>query len=184
VSFGFILITAIALSLDAFAVSVSCGITQSVKSTGDKLKLAAFFGIFQGFMPLISYHISKLVIPEGWKYAGLVSFIIMEVIGIHMIMEFLSKEEECGYGTLSLRRLLLLSIATSIDAFAAGLTFSLLAGNIYLAVLGISVITFIFSLTGAFFGCRFGGKMKKGAELTGAILIMLIGIKFLVDSFI
>lgn len=183
-TFSFIILTAFALSLDAFAVSVSCGITQGAKRTSDKFRLALFFGLFQGLMPLISYFIASWFLPENWKYAGFISFVIMLAIGTHMIWEFFKKEEECGYGRLTLRRLLFLSVATSIDAFAAGLTFALMDGNIYSAVLGISVITFSLSLAGVFFGCRIGGKLKKGAELAGAIMIILIGIKFLIDALI
>lgn len=181
-SISFIFLTAVALSLDAFAVSVSCGITQGTKRTSDKFRLALFFGLFQGIMPLLSYYLSNIFIPEEWKYSGILAFIIMTAIGIHMIIEYFSKEEECGYGRLTIRRLLFLSFATSIDAFAAGLTFALMKGNIYLAVLGISVITFSLSLTGVYFGCKLGGKMKKSAELVGAVMIILLGIKFLIDS--
>lgn len=181
-TFSFIIFTALALSLDAFAVSVSCGIMQGAKKTSDKFRLAIFFGLFQGLMPLLSYHISNWFFPENWKYSGYVSFAIMMAIGIHMIIEFIKKEEECGYERLTLKRLIFLSIATSIDAFAAGLTFVLMDGNIYLASAGIASITFILSLTGVFFGCRIGDKLKKGAELAGAVMLIIIGIKFLFDA--
>lgn len=183
-TFSFVFITAIALSLDAFAVSVSCGITQSVKSTQDKIRMALIFGLFQGVMPLISYFVSGFVFPDGWKYSGFLAFAIMTGIGIHMIKEFFSKEEECGYGRMTLKRLIFLAFATSIDAFAAGFTLALMKGNVFMAAVEIGIITFLLSLTGVFFGCRFGGKLKKGAELLGAVMIILIGIKFLIDTII
>ncbi len=179
---SFILITSLALSLDAFAVSVSCGITQGTKKTFDKIRLAVFFGLFQGIMPLISYYLSSWFLPENWKYAGYVSFLIMMAIGIHMIVEFIQKDEECGYGRLTLKRLIFLSIATSIDAFAAGLTFVLMDGNIFFATSCIALITFVLSLIGVFFGCRIGDRLKKGAELAGAVMLILIGVKFLLDA--
>ena len=179
---SFIFLTAVALSLDAFAVSVSCGITQSAKRTQDKFKLAISFGLFQAFMPVISYYLSRTIVPTDWPYSGIAAFVIMTAIGIHILIEFLKKEEECGYKPLSVTRILFLSLATSIDAFAVGFTLAVMSGNIWLAAGTIGIITFILSLVGVFFGCRLGGRLKKGAELVGALMMFGLGIVFLIES--
>ena len=183
-SFVFLLFTSIALALDAFAVSVSCGITQSAKTHYSKFKLAGFFGFFQGIMPAAAYFISDAINVDLGNFTGPVAFIILLGIGLHMIRESFKKEEECGYGELTLKRLLLLSIATSIDAFATGISFSLLDINIWLPIIMIALITFSLSLLGVYFGCRIGSKLKNSAELSGGVILILIGLKILIEGFI
>ncbi len=183
-SFLFLLFTSIALALDAFAVSVSCGITQSAKTHASKIKLAGFFGFFQGVMPAAAYFLSGAINIELGKFTGPVAFIILLGIGFHMIRESFKKEEECGYGELTIKRLLLLSFATSIDAFATGISFSLLDINIWPPVIMIAAITFSLSLTGVYFGCKIGSRLKNGAELTGGIILILIGLKILIEGLI
>lgn len=179
-----LILTAIALSLDAFAVSVSCGITRNAPSHSDKFKLAGFFGFFQGGMPLAAFFLAGLINVDLGHFTGPVAFIILLAIGIHMIKEGFSKEEECGYGRLSLRRLLALSVATSIDAFATGISFSIIDIDIWPAVIMISVITFGISLAGVYFGCKIGGKIKSGAEFAGGIILIAIGLKILIEGFL
>ncbi len=183
-SFVFLLLTSLALSLDAFAVSVSCGITQSAKTHILKFKLASFFGFFQGIMPAIAFFLSKTIKVDFGKFTGPIAFLILLFIGMHMIRESFKTEEECGYGELTIKRLLILSIATSIDAFATGISFSLLSINIWLAIILISIITFIMSLVGVYFGSRIGEKLKNRTELAGGIILILIGLKILIEGLI
>lgn len=183
-SFIFLLLTAIALSLDAFAVSVSCGITKSADSHSSKIKLAVFFGAFQGLMPAAAYFLSGIIKIDLGKFAGIAAFLILIIIGLHMIRQSLKTEEECGYGKLTLKRLLFLSIATSIDAFATGISFSLLDIEIWNVVLMIAVTTFLLSLIGVYFGCRIGDKLKNKAELAGGLILIIIGLKILIESLI
>lgn len=183
-NFIFLFFTSVALALDAFAVSVSCGITQSARTHQTKIKLAAFFGIFQGLMPAAAYFLSDIINLNLGNFTGPVAFIILLIIGVHMIRESFKSEEECGYGELTLRRLLLLSIATSIDAFATGISFSLLDINIWPAVIMIALITFSLSLAGVYFGCRIGSKFKNGAELSGGVILIIIGMKILIEGLI
>lgn len=183
-SFIILLLTSLALSLDAFAVSISCGITKSAKTHYSKFILATFFGFFQGFMPAIAFFLSNTIKINLGKFTGPVAFFILLIIGIHMIRESFKTEEECGYGDLTLKRLLMLSIATSIDAFATGISFSLLSINIWPAVIMIATITFLMSLGGVYFGCRLGDKLKNKAELTGGIILILIGLKILIEGLI
>lgn len=183
-SFLLLLMTSIALSLDAFAVSVSCGITKSANTHGSKIKLASFFGFFQGMMPAAAYYLANAIKIDLGTLTGPIAFVILLFIGLHMIRESFKKEEECGYGALTLKRLFALSIATSIDAFATGISFSLLDINIWPAVIMIASITFGISLIGVYFGCKIGDKIKNGAELTGGIILILIGLKILIEALI
>lgn len=183
-SFIFLLFTSIALALDAFAVSVSCGITKSARTNYSKIKLALFFGFFQGMMPAVAFYLSDVINVDFGKFTGPAAFVILLGIGIHMIREAFKREEECGYGELTLRRLLLLSIATSIDAFATGISFSLLNINIWPPVIMIATITFALSLAGVYFGYRIGSKLKNSAELTGGIILIMIGLKILLSGLI
>lgn len=183
-SFILLLLTSIALSLDAFAVAVSCGITKSADSHAAKFKLALFFGAFQGLMPAAAFYLSGIIKIDLGKFTGITAFLILLIIGIHMIRESFKTEEECGYGKLTIKRLLLLSVATSIDAFATGVSFSLLDIDIWPVVLMIAVTTFALSLTGVYFGCRIGDKLKNRAELAGGIILIFIGLKILIESFI
>lgn len=183
-SFILLLLTSLALSLDAFAVAVSCGITKSADSHWAKFKLAVFFGSFQGFMPAIAYYFSDIIRIDLGKFTGTAAFLILLIIGIHMIRESFKDEEECGYGKLTFKRLFLLSIATSIDAFATGISFSLLDIEIWPVVMMIALTTFSLSLIGVYFGCSIGGKLKNKAELSGGVILILIGLKIFIEGFI
>lgn len=183
-SFIFLFLTSVALSLDAFAVAVSCGITKSADSHVAKFKLAIFFGFFQGLMPAAAYYLSGIIKIDLGKFTGPAAFLILLSIGIHMIRESFKSEEECGYGKLTLKRLLLLSVATSIDAFATGISFSLLDIKIWPVVIMIAFTTFSLSLLGVYFGCRIGDKLKNKAELAGGVILILIGLKIFIESFI
>ncbi|MFO7612358.1 MAG: manganese efflux pump MntP family protein [Clostridia bacterium] len=176
--------TAIALSMDAFAVSISCGVGNNAKDIGTKFKLAAAFGIFQGFMPMAAYFLAGLIKIDLGGFTGIIAFLILMGVGLHMIKEAFDKNEKCGYGELTLARILLLSVATSIDAFATGIGFAVLDVNIWIAALEISVITFAVSLAGVFFGCKLGSIMKRGSEIAGGMILIIISLKFLIESII
>ncbi|MBN2557710.1 MAG: manganese efflux pump [Clostridia bacterium] len=177
-------LTAIALSMDAFAVSVSCGVGNNARDIGTKFKLAATFGIFQGLMPMAAYFLAGLIPFDLDGFAGIIAFLILMGVGLHMIKEAFDKNEKCGYGKLTFGRILILAVATSIDAFATGVGFALLDVNIWMAALEISLITFAVSLAGVFFGCKLGSLMKKGSEIAGGMILIVISLKFLIESII
>lgn len=179
-----IFLLGLALSADAFAVSIAAGICSKDVRVSDKLKMSAFFGIFQGLMPVIGWFAGFLFLAymktfDHWIAMGLLSF-----IGIKMMIES-RKPEDCktinyfAYGTL-----LLMAIATSIDALAAGLSILILDVEIYLPALFIASITFIVSLIGVNIGKRAGRKLGQSAELVGGIVLILIGVKIVFDSFL
>lgn len=183
-SFFLLFMTAAALSMDAFAVAVSCGMCRRIPKTRDKIRLAFFFGVFQGGMPVAGYFLSSIVKIKSDGWSGVAAFAILLIIGAHMIYEALSSDDSCEYARLSLTRLVFLSLATSIDAFATGISFYLLEVDILYAAVVVSSVTFAISGIGAFFGDRLNSFIKKGSEIAGGAILILIGIKFLLETFI
>jgi manganese efflux pump family protein len=181
-SFWLLTLTALALSMDAFAVSVSCGISGRASCTRIKIILAAAFGIFQGLMPALGYTFSSLISGHIEKYSGFIAFLILSLIGGHMIIESFSSNADKKCELLNYKRILILAIATSIDAFATGISFGLLDINIFAAAVQIAAITFIVSLIGAFFGEKIGIMFKRRAEMAGGIILILIGMKVFIEN--
>lgn len=174
----------LALSADAFAVSIAAGICSSEVRVADKLKMSAFFGIFQGLMPVIGWFAGFLFLAyikafDHWIAMGLLSF-----IGIKMIIESRKPEDCKTFCYFDLWPLFLMAIATSIDALAAGLSILILGEHIFFPALFITFITFIVSLIGVNIGKRAGRKLGQSAELVGGIVLILIGIKIVADSFL
>lgn len=182
-NFVTIFITAMALAMDAFAVAVSKGMTLKNLSKKICIKIALAFGIFQGIMPLLGWLLgisfeSYIKSLDHW-----IALILLGFLGIRMIMEFIEsrknnkedsyivKEEE-----LSNKELFMLSIATSIDALAVGISFAFLNVNITLASFTICIITFLVCLVGVYLGKKIGDVFSSYAELLGGIVLIIIGI--------
>lgn len=180
-----LLLIGIGLSMDAFAVSICQGLSMKKLRMDSIFLIAVFFGGFQAFMPFIGWGLGKqfeaYIIPvDHW-----VAFILLLFIGGKMIYEVTkskteSFEEECEI-KLKIKELLILSIATSIDALAVGVTFAFLKVNIIPAVSLIGVTTFLLSGAGVYIGNIFGSKFKSKAELAGGIILILIGFKILLE---
>lgn len=177
-----ILLIAIGLSMDAFAVSITSGIAIKDLKIRNALKIALFFGLFQAIMPVIGW-LSGITLRgfisgiDHW-----VAFALLSAIGVKMICEsFQNEKKKKDSKPLDLRVLLLLSIATSIDAFAVGITLSLLSSSIIMPVVIIGCITFLLSFAGVFIGNMAGHFFEKKMELAGGVTLILIGIKVLVD---
>ncbi|NTW71041.1 MAG: manganese efflux pump [Eubacteriaceae bacterium] len=172
--------TAVALSMDAFAVATSCGISNKAKTLILQLKIGIFFGFFQGIMPLLGYLLASFFAEKIRFIDHWIAFVLLAFIGIKMILE--SKEEErCRAGKLTNKYLFTLSIATSIDAMATGISFALLNVNIWAVSLIIGVTTFAISFTGARFGQNLGHKFQSGSEIFGGVILILIGGKILLE---
>lgn len=186
-SFTAILFTAFALSMDALAVSVTKGMTLKNLTKGISIKIALAFGLFQGGMPLLGWALgisfeSYIKSIDHW-----IALILLSFLGFKMIQEFIkSKKEgeevslECGITTdesnLSNKELIMLSIATSIDALAVGISFAFLSVDIIQASLIICIITFIVCLIGVILGNKIGDIFNGYAELVGGIILVIIGI--------
>lgn len=174
-----VVILAIALSMDAFAVSIGLG-SKRLKATQSLAVMAGiYFGLFQGFMPLIGYLGGKGVL--GWveAYASWIAFVLLLLIGGKMIYESLSEGIEEDISNITHKVMLMLAIATSIDAMAAGFTLTLLEVSPFMACAIIGITTFIFSYAGVFIGVKSGTWLESKAELLGGIILILIGFKML-----
>lgn len=175
---------AIGLSMDAFAVSVCKGLAMKEIRFKHLVTVGAWFGGFQALMPAVGYFLGTaferyIVSIDHW-----IAFVLLSIIGGNMIKESLSDEEEAADGSLSFKIMLIMAVATSIDALAVGITFAFLidsVANLIFAFLSIGIITFILSTAGVKIGNIFGVKYKSKAELTGGIILILIGVKILLE---
>jgi putative Mn2+ efflux pump MntP len=172
----------IGLSMDAFAVSISCGLTIKNLKKRNAFKIGAFFGGFQAIMPVIGWlagvNVRKLISGlDHW-----IAFGLLAIVGARMIHEAL-KEDDCGkrLNPLDTKTLLLLSIATSIDALAVGLSFAFLDISIVFPVIIIGLITFTISFAGVLGGKKIGQAFRKKVEITGGAILILIGLKIFIQ---
>lgn len=173
---------AVGLSMDAFAVSICKGLSTEKLKIKHYMAVGAWFGGFQALMPIIGYFLGSSFEKYITAFDHWVAFILLALIGGNMIKEALSKDEEKTDSSFSFKTMLLLAFATSIDALAVGITFALLPDvNIIAAVLFIGVTTFILSACGLKVGNVFGLKYKSKAELAGGIILILIGLKILLE---
>jgi putative Mn2+ efflux pump MntP len=172
---------AVGLSMDAFAVSVCKGLSMQRLNLKSMVTVGAWFGGFQALMPLIGYLLGSAFSGYITSFDHWIAFVLLSLIGANMIREAFSKEEEQSNGDLTFRSMLIMAVATSIDALAVGITFAFLEVNIIAAVLFIGVITFLLSSAGVRVGNIFGAKYKSGAELAGGIILILLGTKILLE---
>ncbi len=176
-------IIAVGLSMDAFAVAICKGLAVSKVKPKHMVTAGIWFGGFQGLMPLIGYFLGTTFEEYIVKFDHWVAFVLLGLIGANMIKESLSKEEdECPDASMGAKQMFTLAVATSIDALAVGITFALLPDvNIGAAVGFIGVITFILSAIGIKIGNIFGAKFKSKAEFTGGVILILMGLKILLE---
>lgn len=171
---------AVGLSMDAFAVAVSKGLSIRVIRLRYAVITGLFFGGFQALMPLVGFYLGTqfedyLTSIDHWIMFGL-----LFLIGFNMILES-RKEQKKMDDKLSFKNMTILSVATSIDALAVGVTFAFLEANIYTAIFVIGVITFLLSMAGVAIGNAFGAKFKSKAEFAGGLILILIGAKILLE---
>ncbi len=176
-------ILAVGLSMDAFAVSICKGLALRKVTFKECAKVGLYFGGFQAGMPVIGFILGVQFKDYITSIDHWIAFILLAIIGINMVKESLSKddEEEIEESDLSFKSMLILSIATSIDALAVGITFAFLKVNIIPAVIFIGIITLIISMCGVKIGNIFGDKFKSKAELLGGIILICIGLKILLE---
>ncbi len=173
---------AVGLSMDAFAVSICKGLSVKKIMPRHYIIVGAWFGGFQALMPLVGYFLGSTFQKYITAFDHWAAFALLVIIGGNMIKEGLSKDENKSDASFSFKAMLILAVATSIDALAVGITFALLPDvNIIAAVLFIGVTTFIFSACGLKVGNIFGLKYKSKAEIAGGIILILIGLKILLE---
>ena len=178
-----ILILAVGLSMDAFAVSICKGLAVKRIDMGKAGIVGLWFGGFQALMPMIGYFLGSRFSNAIQSVDHWVAFILLSLIGANMIREAMSKDEGAreDSGSLSFKTMLMLAVATSIDALAAGITFAFLDVDIALAAGMIGCTTCIISMAGAKVGSVFGTKYKSKAEMTGGVMLILLGLKILLE---
>lgn len=176
-----LLLISIALAMDAFSVSICKGLTMKHKFKRNCLIIALSFSFFQMLMPLIGYFLGSHLNDYFLSFNHFIAFGLLSVIGFNMIKE--SYHDEKVNTGLSIKELLMLSIATSIDAMAVGITFSLFEVNLLIAILIIGITAFIFSLIGVNIGKFIGKNSTKKAQVIGGIVLILIGLKILLEHF-
>ncbi|MCD7799738.1 MAG: manganese efflux pump MntP family protein [Ruminococcus sp.] len=180
-----LLLLAVSLSMDAFAVSVCQGLSMKSINKKKTLIIGLYFGGFQALMPLMGWALgtqfeSYITSIDHW-----IAFILLAIIGSNMIIESFKKDvDEINAhdgDTINHKELFMLAIATSIDALTVGIMFAFLNVDIVQSVSIIGVCTFILSIVGIYIGNRFGSKYKNKAEFIGGLILILIGLKVLLE---
>ncbi len=183
-----ILLLAIGFSMDAFAVSICKGVAIKQVNMKQMALVGLWFGGFQALMPLIGYLVGSAFAQYIEKFDHWIAFGLLVLIGANMLREVIfAKEEEEESATLAPLSMLVLAIATSVDALAGGIDFSIrfdLALVAYIAIAAIGVITFLTSAAGVKLGAVCGTRFKKKAEITGGVILIGMGIKILVEHLI
>ena len=175
----------VALSMDAFAVAICQGLCMPRLNLRHGAVIALFFGGFQALMPLLGWLLGSQFAGRIQSFDHWVAFFLLCLIGVNMLREALGPEEEeesCAVDVaLDLRRLLFMAVATSIDALAVGVTFAFLDVTIGFAVSVIGLTTFVISLAGVVVGNFFGARYKRRAEVSGGVILILLGSKILLQ---
>lgn len=171
----------VALAMDAFAVSICKGLSMKKINWKKAIIIGLYFGAFQALMPVIGYFLGTTLSGFVEKIDHWIAFVLLSIIGGNMIKESTDDEVEKRNDKVDFKTMIVLAIATSIDAMAVGVTFAFLKTNLVLAISIIGIITFIISVLGVIIGNKFGDKFQNKAELIGGIVLILIGLKILLE---
>lgn len=172
---------AVGLSMDAFAVAVCKGLALKKVSVPQMALVGLWFGGFQALMPMAGYFVGVQFKDAITAIDHWIAFGLLAIIGGNMIREAFSNEEEEADASLTFKKMLPLAVATSIDALAVGVSFAFLDVNIGIAASFIGAVTFTLSFVGVKVGSLFGARYKSRAELTGGIILILLGVKILLE---
>ena len=177
-----LLLLAVGLSMDAFAVSVCKGLSMSKATFKAGAVCGAWFGGFQALMPLVGFFLGALFADAIVAFDHWVAFGLLAIIGINMLKEAFSGEEEECCCDLSCKTMLVMAIATSIDALAVGISLAMAGNvNIWAAILLIGVTTFILSAAGVKIGNVFGSRFEQKAQIAGGAILIVLGLKILLE---
>lgn len=183
-----IVLLAVSLSMDAFAVALCKGLAIKKLNFKSCAIVGAWFGIFQGLMPLIGYLLGSTFADKITSIDHWIAFVLLAIIGANMIKESFGKDEEKADASLGFKTMLVMAIATSIDALAVGVSFAFTDFNpdrfVYIAFVIIAVTTFTLSAIGVKIGNIFGTKYKSKAEFAGGLILILLGAKILIEGLI
>ena len=176
-----IVVIGIGLAMDAFAVSICKGLSMKKINWKKSIIIALYFGIFQALMPVLGYFLGSTFSSFVQNVDHWIAFILLAIIGGNMIKDSTDDEIEKRNDKVDVKTMVILAIATSIDALAVGVTFAFFEVNILLAISIIGIITFVLSLLGVIIGNKFGDKFQNRAELAGGIILIIIGLKILLE---
>lgn len=179
---GELLLLAVGLSMDAFAVSVCKGLAMKKATLKAELTCGVWFGGFQALMPVIGFFLGALFADAIEAFDHWVAFILLAIIGVNMLKEALSQEEETASADMCVKTMFIMAVATSIDALAVGISLAMAGSvNILAAALLIGVCTFLLSAIGVKIGNVFGSRYEKKAQMAGGIILILLGVKILME---
>ena len=189
-----LLAISVALSMDAFSVSICKGLATKKFSFKTALLCGLWFGGFQALMPIIGYFLGAQFEHLITSFDHWIAFGLLLIIGVNMIREALSEDDstdngqqstgECSCTCTGFKTMLMMAIATSIDALAVGVSFAFLSVNIWKSVAVIGVTTFLFSFVGVKIGNIFGSRYSKAAEITGGVILIGLGLKILLEHLV
>ncbi len=181
---GELILLAVGVSMDAFAVSICKGLAMKKATLKAGMTCGLWFGGFQALMPLIGFYLGTLFAEAIQAVDHWVAFVLLALIGGNMLKEALSKCEceECGDADLSVKTMFVMAVATSIDALAVGISLAMTPGtNIFAAIALIGVCTCVFSAVGVKIGNVFGSRFEKKAQLAGGVILILLGLNILLE---
>lgn len=178
-----IIVISIGLAMDAFAVSVCKGLAMKKLDIKKMIIVGLYFGGFQGIMPLVGYLLGANFESFVTKVDHWIAFVLLSIIGINMIKEAFKSECDCEShnDSVAFKTMIGLAIATSIDALAVGITLAFLKANLMAVVLSIGIITFVLSMMGVWIGNKFGNKYESKAQITGGLILIIMGAKILFE---
>lgn len=183
---GELLLLAVGLSMDAFAVSVCKGLAMRKATLKAELTCGVWFGGFQALMPVIGFFLGTLFADAIVAFDHWVAFILLAIIGANMLKEAFEKKEGCGCeeadADMSVKTMFVMAVATSIDALAVGISLAMAGNvNIWLAAIFIGICTCTLSAVGVKIGNVFGCRYEKKAQMAGGIILILLGLKILLE---
>lgn len=181
-SFWEIFLLAVGVSMDAFAVSIGKGLSAKRVSWREALTVGLWFGGFQALMPVIGYYLGISFADLVTKIDHWIAFGLLLLIGGNMIRDALKGEDDKPVdSSFAFRTMLVLAIATSIDALAVGISFAFLGTDLWRSILIIGLTTFVFSAVGLLIGKKVGSRFHAGAEILGGVILIAIGLKILIE---
>lgn len=178
-----IILMAVALAMDALAVAICKGMTIKKLTAEHTLKVGIYFGGFQAVMPIAGYYIGKTFADVIKSFDHWVVFALLAGLGVHMVIGAFKEEKEHN-DDFSHKTMIVLAIATSIDALAIGVSLSVMRSNLWINVAIIGAITFIMTSLGVFIGHKFGNKLGIKAELIGGFILIGVGLRVLIEHLV
>ena len=176
-----VVLIGIGLAMDAFAVSVCKGLSMNKFKADKVIIIGLYFGIFQAVMPLIGYLLGSTFQEFISSIDHWIAFVLLAFIGFNMIKESLSKKEDKMDDSVDIKTMVVLAIATSIDALAVGITFAFLEVNIIMSMIVIGLITFLLCIIGVIIGNKYGSKFEDKAQIISGVVLIIIGLKILIE---